>query len=206
MNRLHILGMVLVCVGASAARAGSIWNRADPSTAFMFQSYKAHRVGDLLTLMIDENTGFEGMEQRQMSKQTQNGYNATLSANGTIGTHSTQQINGALSGVGNSTRSLQAQNNSTIDRKFTDKMTLTVVGVLPNGNLVVEGFRQRILAREFRTLHVTGVVRQGDIGPDNTINSGFVANFVVRYHGRGPDTAYYQNGWWNSILNVIWPW
>jgi flagellar L-ring protein precursor FlgH len=205
--RLRVLEITLaLTVVAGAARADSIWSRADPSTAFLFQSYKAHRVGDLLTIVVDENTGFEGMEQRQLSKQTQNAYTLKLSANGTVGQRPTQQINGAFDGSGNSNRSFQSQNNSTIDRKFTDKMTVTVVGVLPNGNLVVEGFRQRIVAREIRTLHVTGVVRQGDIGPSNTVNSAFVGNFVVRYFGRGPESSYYQHGWWNSILNVIWPW
>src|SRR5258708_5283118 len=66
--RLHVLEITLaLTVAAGAARADSIWSRADPSTAFMFQSYKAHRVGDLLTIVVDENTGFEGMEQRQLS-------------------------------------------------------------------------------------------------------------------------------------------
>jgi len=195
-----------LAVTSSAAHADSIWSRADPTTAFMFQSYKAHRIGDLLTIVVDENTGFEGMEQRQLSKQTQNAYNLNLSANGTVGQRATQQINGALSGAGNSNRSLQSQNNSTIDRKFTDKMTVTVIAVLPNGNLVVDGFRQRIVAREIRTLHVSGVVRQGDISPGNIVESSLVGNFIVQYAGRGPETSYYQNGWWNSILNVLWPW
>ena len=189
-----------------AAYADSIWERADPNTAFLFQSYKAHRVGDLLTIVVDENTGFEGLEQRQLSKQTQNAYTLKLAGNSTFGRRPTQSFSGDFDGSGNSNRSFQSQNNSTIDRKFTDKMTVTVVAVLPNGNLVVEGFRQRIVTREIRTLHVTGVVRQGDIGPSNTVQSSFVANFVVRYFGRGPESSYFQNGWWNTILNVIWPW
>jgi flagellar L-ring protein FlgH len=207
MRRLRYFEITLaLAMAAGAARADNIWDRVDPNTAFLFQSYKAHRIGDLVTIVIDENTGFEGMEQRQLSKQTQNAYSLSLKGNATIGNRATQQANGAFDGSGNSNRSFQSQNNSTIDRKFTDKMTVTVVALLPNGNMVVEGFRQRVVAREIRTLHVSGVIRQGDIGPSNTIQSSFVANFVVRYAGRGPESSYYNNGWWNSFLNVVWPW
>ena len=191
---------------AGTARADNIWARADPNTAFLFQSYKAHRVGDLITIVVDENTGFEGMEQRQLSKTTQNAYNLSLKADGTVGRRPTQQINGEFDGSGNSTRNFNSQNNSTIDRKFTDKLTVAVVAVLPNGVLVVEGYRQRTVAKEIRTLHVTGMVRPGDIGPNNMVQSSLIANFVVNYSGRGPESSYYNQGWWNRVLNVLWPW
>ena len=84
-------------------------------------------------------------------------------------------------------------------------MTVTVIAVLPNGNLVVEGFRQRVLNHEVRLLRVAGVVRPADISATNTVQSQYIADFIVHYTGRGPESSYTNHGWWGRALNVVWP-
>ncbi len=63
-------------------------------------------------------------------------------------------------------------------------MSFIVVDVLPNGNLVVEGCRQRLITREMRTLRLRGIVRPADIGPFNTVQSQYIANLYFTYEGR----------------------
>ena len=63
-----------------------------------------------------------------------------------------------------------AQN--TANRVFTDRMAVTVVDVMPNGNLVVEGYRSRVVEGEERLLRITGIVRPADIQVGNVIPSG----------------------------------
>jgi flagellar L-ring protein precursor FlgH len=84
-------------------------------------------------------------------------------------------------------------------------MTVVVIGVAPNGNLLVEGYRQRILNREVRSLRVTGLVRPADIGPFNTVQSQYIGNFQVTYVGRGPESNYTNQGWGGRIINALWP-
>ena len=84
-------------------------------------------------------------------------------------------------------------------------MTVTVVGVLPNGNLVVEGRRCRVITHETRVLVVSGVVRPLDIGPYNTVQSSFIADFQVVYEGKGPESSFTNQGWLGKIVNYVWP-
>ena len=106
----------------------------------------------------------------------------------------------------NSQRSLDGSANTSIDRKLADRMTVVVVNVLPNGLLVVEGRRSRVISsKEERTLVVTGIVRPLDIGPGNMIQSQFVADFTVCYEGHGPESSFTNHGWLGTIMNKIWP-
>ena len=76
---------------------------------------------------------------------------------------------------------------------------------MPNGNLIVEGYRQRMITREMRTLKVMGIVRPADIGPLNTVQSQYLANLHITYDGRGPESSYTNQGWGGRIFNKIWP-
>lgn len=202
--RYGILSLALIASAMNSLHADSIWERRDPRTAYLFVDYRARKPGDLLTIVVDESTEFEGLEKREMNKETKTsaGYNfaGKADANGAARSFSTE-----FDGLGQSQRKFDGKNNSTIDRKFLDRMTVTVVGVLPNGNLVIEGFRRRVLNHEIRVLRVSGVVRPADIGPQNTVQSQFIADFDVTYAGRGPESSYTNHGWWGRVLNVVWP-
>ena len=103
-------------------------------------------------------------------------------------------------------RSFNGTANLTSGRTFTDKMTVTVVDMMPNGNLVVEGYRSRIVSGEERMLRITGVVRQQDIGTANTVLSSSVGNFRVTYLGRGPETRFVNQSYLSRAMNLLWPW
>lgn len=199
-----LLTLTLTAVAAGMARADSLWDRRDPYTAYMFMDYRARKVGDLLTLVVHESTEFEGLEKREMNKETKTSAGYKFSGK-SASEGVSRSFNADFDGSGVSQRKFDGKNNSSIDRKFLDRMTVTVVAVLPNGNLVVEGLRQRTLNREVRTLRVTGVVRPADIGAQNTVQSQYIADFAVTYLGRGPESSYTNHGWWGRALNVLWP-
>ena len=206
MNRLHLtLGLACTFCSTGAMEAGdSLWDRRDPQTAYLFHDYRARRVGDLLTIVVNESTEFEGLEKREMNKETKTSAGYKFSGN-TASDNVSRNFTADFDGSGVSQRKFDGKNNSSIDRKFLDRMTVTVVGVLPNGNLVLEGYRQRSMNREVRVLRVTGVVRPADIGPSNTVQSQFLADFVVNYAGRGPESSYTNHGWWGRAMNALWP-
>jgi flagellar L-ring protein precursor FlgH len=201
---------ILLTVGLLALLPGQIpadnlWDRRDPNTAYMFHDYRARRIGDVLTVVIDEATGSDSLEKRELEKKTK-GSSAT---NGSGSTSALGQVLRSFSGdldLGNSSqRAFDGKANSTMGRKFTDRLSVIVVGVLPNGNLIVEEHRQQMITREMRTLHVFGIVRPADIGPFNTVQSQYLANLHIRYDGRGPESSYTKQGWGGRILNKLWP-
>ncbi|MFO0863139.1 MAG: flagellar basal body L-ring protein FlgH [Gemmataceae bacterium] len=206
MSRLALyLSFAAVVFPVSIARADSIWDRRDPYLSSMLEDYRARRPGDLLTLVVSENTNFEGQEKRNMNKETKT--NALFAFNGTSTGNSgiTRSFTNSLAGTANSARKFDGTSNSTIDRKFTDTMTVMVTGVMPNGNLIIEGVRQRVVGRELRTLRIQGIVRPADVGPFNTVQSQSVGNFRVSYEGAGPDSNFTNQGWGGQIMNYIWP-
>jgi flagellar L-ring protein precursor FlgH len=90
-----------------------------------------------------------------------------------------------------------------VNRVFTDQMAVTVVDIMPNGNLVVEGYRSRIVQGEERVLRITGIVRQADIQVGNVIPSGAIANFRISYLGRGPATRTNKQGILTRINSIF---
>ena len=201
---IFLVGLGLVR-GGSVARADSIWERRNPNVAYLFWDTRARRAGDLLTIVINENTEFAGMEMRMLEKDTKT--NAALNLSGAFqaGKRVNHSFSGNFNGAANSTRYLNGTANNTIDRKFTDRMSVQVIQVLPNGNMVVEGYRSRVVAKEERTLRITGIVRPQDIGAGNLVQSQYIANVTMTYVGRGQESSYQDNGWLGRIANVIWP-
>ena len=82
---------------------------------------------------------------------------------------------------------------------------MTVIDVMPNGNLLVQGRRRLIVAGEKRTLLVSGEVRFADIAVDNSVQSRLVSNFEMSYEGKGPDSSFSNQGWLGKIVNRLWP-
>ena len=197
------LGIVLIFM-TKPLGAQSLWERRDLRTENLFADLRARNVGDLLTIVVNETTEFDAQEKREMNKETKNGIAYAFSGK-TASDNVSRSFAANLDGSGSSNRKFDGKNNSSIDRKFLDRMTVTVVGVLPNGNLIVEGYRQRVVTRETRTLRVTGIVRPADIGPLNTVQSQYIADFDVNYAGRGPESSFTNQGWWSRALNKLWP-
>ena len=185
--------------------AQNMWERRDPNTAYLFYDNRARRVGDILTISIEETTGSEAQEKRQMEKNTANG----MKLGGTGSSSTLGQVLRSfaydLDLNSSSNRKFDGNNNSSIDRKFTDRISVMVVSVLPNGNVVVEGCRQRMISREMRTLRIMGVVRPADINGENVVQSQYIANLWFSYDGRGPESNYTNQGWGGRVMNKLWP-
>jgi flagellar L-ring protein FlgH len=185
---------VLLLLALPPAFADDIWGRRDPRIANLFQDNRARNVGDLVTLIINENTTENEREQRQNSK--------TNSFTGRATVFGVPQV---ANSDGNFGRTFAGSGQLTGGRTFTDRMALTVVDVMPNGNLVVEGFRSRLTMGEERVLRITGVVRPQDITVGNVVPSGNLANAKLSYLGRGPTSRQVNQNFLGRVMNRIWP-
>ena len=205
MKRIFILvGVVGLFVTWHRVGADSLWERRDPYFANMFWDRKARRVGDVLTINVVESQNFQGTENRKLEKDT-TAQNSTQFNGTATGGASTRSFSTLFGFTGTSTRSRNGTSNYTSTRTLTDGMAVQVVAVLPNGNVVVEGFRTRVMAKENRTIRASGIVRPEDIGVNNTVNSNFIANFTIEYLGKGEESSYMNSGWLGRIFNHAWP-
>jgi flagellar L-ring protein precursor FlgH len=203
---LWCLGLAVYLLLPVTSRADSIWQRHNFFSSFLFIDTRARRPGDIVTVVITENTDIEHKDQRNLAKTHEAGGGMTLK--GTITGTSQGASRAAASGLAvdvNSNRNFTGNAAYNVNQTFTDTVTCVVVAVQPNGNLLIEGCRQRIVSREMRTLKVSGIVRPFDIAFDNTIPSTFVGNFTIQYVGQGVESKFTNHGWVGQMLNYVWP-
>ncbi len=202
---IWFLAVVSCWLVGERAWGDSIWERRNAYTSYLFRDTVARRVGDVLTIVVRETTQFQGMEDRKMNKETKTGSKFGLKLNTATGAGTKRSFEGNWDGLSSSQRKLDGKADYMSNRTFTDRMSVVVTEVLPNGNLVIEGYRQRRIAHEEKTIRVTGIVRPIDIGPDNIVQSQFIANFNAQYTGQGAESSYLNNGWLGRIVNTLWP-
>jgi flagellar L-ring protein precursor FlgH len=183
---------------SNTLQAGSIWAKRGATVAAPYTDDVARRIGDVLTIKITEGSKVDNKSKRDLQKQT------ALSSDfdGELGF-------GHMPGFtmeAQSDNSLKSKADFKDERSFTDQVTVVVVDVLPNGNLVVTGMRDRDIAGDIQTIEVSGIVRPSDIAYDNTIKSQQVANFRIVTKNSGISAPYTKPGWLGRIINVIWPW
>jgi flagellar L-ring protein precursor FlgH len=202
MRRLIYAAAIAAAAAAATSRADSLWERRDPRYAFLFQDNRARAVGDTLVVTLLENTVSNQQDARTLARTGTSGGNVQFFGGGPVvqggaggggAAGGAGTVNAAGVGftfpTGSTNLAFNGSAQSTVAQTFTDRMSVTVVDIMPNGNLVVEGYRSRVVQGEERVLRVTGIVRQQDIGVGNVIPSGNVANLRMSYLGRGRGRA-----------------
>ena len=184
----------------SLCSAQSLWAHRDPRAAYVMGDNAARRVGDLVTIMINEVTDVANSDQRKLAKGTDTSFNLDFANSGDAGSAA-----GTMDFQKTSDRNFDGQSQYSVAQEFSDKITVQIIDVMPNGNLLLGGRRQRLVGGEMRTLIISGMVRELDIGPNNSVSSGLIANFKIAYEGDGPETSFTHQGWASRFINKIWP-
>lgn len=178
----------------------------------LFEDMKARRVGDVLTIVLQERTQASKSAKTETTKET----DISL-ANPTI-LGSTPQFNapGLLplaSNRGNgldtsvsSSHDFTGEGDSEQSNSLTGNITVTIAEVLPNGNLVVRGEKWLTLNQGEEFIQISGIVRPQDISTANTIVSTQVADARITYSGKGAIADSQRMGWLGRFFaSVVWP-
>ena len=209
MNRKIVLITLLVFVHlfASWCNAGSIWAKRGPNSKSIYSDDKATQIGDILTIVISEDSKIDNKVERDLEKKTSR--KLTFDGNQIVDLGDT--VNGLLPALpsfklsASSEKSLEGQSDYKDERTFEDKITVVVEDIHPNGNLVVIGTRHRDVGGDIQTIQVSGIVRPRDIAFDNTIQSEQVAQFKLVTVNKGVTQNYNNPGWLAKILDILWP-
>lgn len=194
----------LPAMSCRESAADSLWKRRNVGRAFLVHDSRARRKGDLLTVLINQSTQMNTQEDKALSKSTNasGAFDLDASSGGGFGISA---ANGNLDFGKSTDRNFSGESSYRNSRAFTDRITVTVLEVLDNGNLVISGMRNSMISGEQRTLVLTGTVRPVDIGPDNTVNSQYIADMETVYEGLGPERHFVRQGWLGRGINKIWP-
>ena len=112
--------------------------------------------------------------------------------------------NPILSAGINDTSKFDGEGASSQSNALTGDVTVTVMKVLPNGNLYVRGQKWIAINQGKEYVQLSGVVRTIDINPDNTISSSQVANATISYGAKGALADVNAQGWLSRFFNSPW--
>lgn len=219
----HIIPLLTatVFVGITSqpsVHATSLWVKAGNTEQSMFADKIARNIGDILTIVVQENTSASQTARIKTYDSVQGGAGIFPAINATFnqflqalpnwissaagvpyndGDVTIPTLDLAASGEWNGGG--DTQNTLTV----TNRTAVTVVDVLPNGNLVVEGAKIIRSAQESQYAYMRGIVRPVDIRPDNTILSTQIADAQVEFIPEGELTEAQRKGWllraWDKV-------
>ena len=164
----------------------------------LFEDRRARFVGDTITVKITESTTASSKSNNKLDRSSTttasvSGLNK-LPGKGLVGLDLNAESANAFSGKG------EAANNNI----FTGNMTVTVIDVMPNGNLLVSGEKQVAIGREQEFVRVSGVVNPSFVDAFNTVESSRIADARIEYKSSGQVADGMVMGWLaRFFLNVM---
>ncbi|MDI6448120.1 flagellar basal body L-ring protein FlgH [Anaerobaca lacustris] len=203
MNKTMTLLVIGLVLGAGdTLYAGSIWARRNTNMKTVYADDVARNIGDVLTIRIAEDSKVDNKAKRELQKETErsSAFNGRLNIDDVLPSIPAFTMNAEAA------NELSSKADLKDERSFADRVSVVVVDILPNGNLVVIGTRDRNIAGDVQTIEISGIVRPSDIAFDNTIKSEQVANFRIISKNSGISAPYMKPGWFGRVFDVLWPW
>lgn len=185
---------------APAPATGAIYQ---PGHALaLFEDLKARRVGDILTVVLTEQTD----ATKKASTATERETAIDLAGPTVLGRKVTRGGSELLATKVDGTHAFSGEGETSQSNSLSGSIAVTVVAVLPSGNLLVRGEKRLRINHEDEHIRLEGIVRPADIGPDNTVPSTKVAEARISYVGKGQVADANRMGWLaRFFLSVVWP-
>ncbi len=178
---------------ARQANNGSIFQAATAQP--LFEDQRARFVGDTLTVTITENS--------QASAQSSSNVSRTASTSANINALNVFPFNKkpltSMSGLNidaGSDNSFSGSGDTASNNVFTGTITVTVIEVYPNGNLLVSGEKQVSIGHQQEFIRLSGVVNPRDIVTStHSVPSSKVADARIEYKASGYISEAQVMGW-----------
>lgn len=174
----------------AVAEDGSLYRRDYMFT--LFQDRRAYRIGDILTVTLEEKT--------QSSKKAGTSLGKTSSFSlptPTVAGKARPDWANELS----ASRDFDGSASSSQQNTLTGSITVTVADVLPNGVLRIRGEKWIRLNQGDEYIRLGGMVRVEDIDQWNRLSSQRIADARITYAGRGALADSNQAGWLTRFFN-----
>lgn len=186
---------------------GSLFAAAE--SEYLFDDNRARRIGDIVVVTVTETSAGKHTSNSKAEKTNTTDLSVTSFAGGLVGAVDPFDLKknaGDTPLIGSSTSNSfsstgEAKNESTLSAS----VACRIVRILPGNVLQVEGARQVRINDETQVLVVRGLLRQRDIGPENTVQSSYLADAHIEVYGRGVLADKQRPGWLSRILDNVWP-
>jgi flagellar L-ring protein FlgH len=181
---------------------GSLWMDGSNTERGMFADKNASRIGDIITIEISETSSIASSVKLSTSKEstvkndfTKLLFSDVLRSHGEAPSTDLTTANNTHAGTGSLDNSHQ----------ITAEISVQVIDVLPNGNLVLEGTRVITYAGETYYMLTQGICRPDDITTGNTVTSGQLADARIEIVSEGSLNEAEREGWGEKLANKVSP-
>lgn len=189
----------------SSRREGSLWSASDRANYF-FTDQRAVRVGDILTVRVQEFA----TAQRATSTNTSRTTEMNASIREFLGLVASLQeiapdLPVELAVEAGSSLAFDSRGETGRTEQLTATVQVIVKQTLPNGNLFIEGHRVILVNAEEHHFYVSGVARPHDIDEHNSIASSHLADAEIQFTGRGVLSDGERPGAFARFFARFWP-
>jgi flagellar L-ring protein precursor FlgH len=197
------LMLAFLLPGWSSAGPGSVWK--DDTSKSMFADKRARAIGDLITILVQENS--------TASKENSTKTSRSSSVDASIDTFLySPTASGFLTKKGQlpamkfaGTQNFDGGGKINNSERITARIAVRVCDVQPNGNLLIEGRRETYFSGEKQEVILHGLVRGEDVTANNTVLSYNVADASIRFYSKGTITDNQRKGWFFRIWEKVAP-
>jgi len=164
----------------------------------LFEDRRPRHAGDILTVVITERSDASKQAGTSASR------NGKLTADFGV---TPKLLGGLLRGQDaalSADNGMTAKGGASATNSFDGVITVTVVEVLPNGNLAVSGEKQMLINQGTEFIRFSGVVNPSTVLANNTVPSTQVADARIEYSSTGFLREAQEPGWLQRFFfNVL---
>lgn len=175
---------------STLARDGSLFNESFMFT--LFEDKRAYRVGDILTVELDERTRSSKSAESTIDRKTELGGSIPL-----LGNRDVSRFRGELE----SGQNYKGESGASQENFLSGSITVRVTEVLANGALSIRGEKWIRLNRGDEYIRLQGIVRAEDIDVTNRISSQRIADARITYAGKGDLADGASPGWLTTFFS-----
>ena len=177
---------------------GSIY-RTGFGTQALFEDRRPRYIGDILTIVVSENIN---ASKNSGAEASRSGSASTVL--GVVPKLISGLISGDLDANASGKNIMSAKGGANSKNTFNGVITVTVVEVLLNGNLLVSGEKQMLINQGTEFIRFSGVVNPRTVSANNTVPSTLVADARIEYSSKGYIDEAQTMGWLQrAFLNVL---
>jgi flagellar L-ring protein precursor FlgH len=168
----------------------------------LFEDRRARNVGDTLTVLLNETTS--AAKNSGMSAARKANASSQFGNTGTAPFGPYTSIANIANFGGSGDTKTEGTGASAASNTFAGTITVTVVEILSNGNLVVAGEKQVAVSNEEEIIRFGGVVNPNTL-VFNQVSSQQVADARIEYRGRGATDDTQGAGWLTRLFLKLAP-
>lgn len=198
--RLILISLVLV----QSSYAKSLWTCGCANERGMFADRIASRIGDIITISMNETTTQNNSLQTDITKKVSivGAVTSWLFPNSSFGKHEGSYPS---TNINVSNDDFQPKAAITNSSNLVATGSATIIDILPNGNLVFEGKREIYFSEQKQYMVLRGIVRPDDIAYNNIVDAKYVADAQLYIIGEGDLSASQKKGWLLKLKDFINP-